>query len=235
MTLPSDGRTSEALVAPPSRFTAWPLWATLGGVCGIVSTVITDERAGDTSDMDYTVSVKDMAPLDYLPFRIGGLTGYVCVAVLLIFAAIWHRRVAQRFSWSLGAPIVTFGLVASAAALSLAYGWKGALGNYLHGAAEEGVYDDKGLYTYYVMNDFSPYIGWFPILVAAGGLAWMAFREGLISKGLGACSGLLVVLTVAAVAIFGVPGLPFVSMLGLTIGGIWLAVGRSAITREDQA
>lgn len=235
MTMPSDERVSEALVPSPSRFTAWPLWATLGGALGIVSTVITDKRAGDTSNMDYTVSVKDIAPLDHELFRIGGLTGYVCVAVLLIFAAIWHRRVAQRFSWSLGAPIVTFGLVASAAALTLAYGWKGALGNYLHGAAEAGVYDDEGLYTYYVMNDFSPYIGWFPILVAAGGLAWMAFREGLISKGLGACSGLLVVLAVGAVAITGVPGLPFVSMIGLAIGGVWLAVGRSAITREDQA
>ncbi len=235
MTMPSDERVSAALVTSPSRFTAWPLWATLGGVLGIVSTVITDKRAGDTSDMDYTVSIKDIAPLDHELFRIGGLTGYFCVAVLLMFAAIWHRRVAQRFNWSLGAPIVTFGLVASAAALTLAYGWKGALGNYLHGAAEAGVYDDDGLYTYYVMNDFSPYIGWFPILVAAGGLAWMAFREGLISKGLGACSGLLVILAVAAVAITGVPGLPFVSMIGLAIGGIWLAVGNSAITQEDQA
>lgn len=235
MTLPSDGRVSEALVPSPSRFTPWPLWATLGGALGIVSTIVSDARAGDTSDMDYTVTVKDMAALDHVPFRIGGLTGYVCVAVLLIFAAIWHRRVAQRFSWSLGAPIVTFGLIASAAALTLAYGWKGALGNYLHGASEAGVYDDEGLYTYYVMNDFSPYIAWLPILVAAGGLAWMAFREGLVSKGLGACSALLVVLTVGAVAITGVPGLPFVSMLGLTIGGIWLAVGRSAITQEDQA
>lgn len=235
MTQPSDARVSEALVASPSRFTAWPLWATLGGVLGIVSTLITDERAGDTSDMDYTISIKDIAPLEHVPFRIGGLTGYFCVAAILIFAAIWHRRVAQRFSWSLGAPIVTFGLVASAAALTLAYGWKGALGNYLHGASEAGVYDDQGLYTYYVMNDFSPYIGWFPILVAAGGLAWMAFREGLISKVLGLCSGLLVVFTVGSVAITGVPGLPVASVLGLTIGGIWLAAGRSAITQEDQA
>jgi hypothetical protein len=235
MTLSSDPRLENVLPPTSSRFTAWPLWASLAGLLGVVSTLITDKRAGDTSDMDYTVSVKDIAPLDHELFRLGGLSGYVCVAVLLIFAAIWHRRVSQRFGWSLGAPIVTFGLIASAAALSLAYGWKGALGNYLHGAAESGAYDDQGLYTYYVMNDFSPYIGWYPILVAAGGLAWMAFREGLVSRVLGGLSAALVVLVFGAVAITGVPGLPVASMLGLLIAGIWLAVGRSAITSEGDS
>ena len=84
------------------------------------------------------VTVRDMADLDHEMLRIGGMVGYVAVLCILVLAAMWHRRVAQRFTWSLGAPLVTFGLVAAAATLTLAYGWKGALGNYLHGAAEEG-------------------------------------------------------------------------------------------------
>ena len=128
---------------------------------------------------------------------------------------------------------MTFGLVATAATLTLAYGWKGALGNYLHGAAEEGTYDDQGLYVYYVMHDFSPYIGWVPMVVAAGGLAWMAFGEGLVSKPLGGVSAGFVVLVFAAVAVTGVPGLPFVGSLGLVAASVWLAVGRSRIVVGD--
>ncbi|WP_134740468.1 hypothetical protein [Nocardioides sp. 503] len=222
--------------APASRgFRAWPLWATAAGALGFVSTVVTDARAGDTSDMDYTVSAADMAGLDHELHRIGGTTGYVTVALLLVLAAVWHRRVAQRFVWSLGAPVVTFGLVAAASSLSLAYGWKGALGNYAHGALEEGTYDDAGLYTYYVMNDFSPYIAWVPVVVALGGLAWMAFRERLVSRGLGAFAGGFALLLFGAVAASGVPGLPFAASLGLIVVGIWLAVGRSPIVAEDAA
>jgi hypothetical protein len=230
--------TGSLGVSPPraeARFRAWPLWATAAGVLGLFSTVGTDTRAGDTSDLSYTVSVTDMAALDHTMNRIGGLTGYVTVGLLLVFAAVWHRRVAQRFAWSLGAPVVTFGLVSTASALTLAYGWKGALGNYLHGAAEEGTYDDTGLYVYYMMNDFSPYIGWFPVTVAAIGLAWMAFRERLVSRGLGACAGGMALLVFGAVAVSGVPGLPFASAVGLVVGGIWLAVGRSQIVMADAA
>jgi hypothetical protein len=218
-----------------SHSRAWPLWAAAAGALGFVSTVVTDKRAGDTSDMDYTVTVADMEPLSHELFRIGGLTGFLTVGMLLVFAALWHRRVAQRFAWSLGAPIVTYGFIAASAALTLAYGWKGALGNYLHGAMEEGTYDDSGLYVYYVMNDFSPYLSWFPITVSLFGLAWMAFRERLVSRGLGAVAGFFAVLIVGAVAVTGVPGLPFAGSLVIVIVGIWLAVGRSPITQEVAA
>jgi hypothetical protein len=219
--------------ASTSRIRAWPLWAVAAGMLGFVATVLTDARAGDTSDPDYTVTVTDIPALDHELFRIGGMVGYVCVAALLVLAAVWQRRVSQKHSWSLGAPVVTFGLVAAAAALTLAYGWKGALGDYLHGAMEEGTYDDQGLYTYYVMNDFSPYIGWVPVTVALGGLAWMAFRERLVSRGLGAFAGFMAIALYAVVGITGVPGLPFLSSLCLVVVGVWLAVGRSPIVREE--
>lgn len=217
------------------RLHAWPLWAVAAGVLGAAATVAFDVRAGDTSDPEYTVTVADMAALDHELLRIGGLVGFLCVASLLVLAAAWHRRVAQRFTWSLGAGVVTFGLVASAAALTLAYGWKGALGNYLHGAMEEGTYDDQGLYVYYVMHDFTPYLAWFPVTVALGGLAWMAFAEGLVSRGLGAFSGFMATAILGAVAVSGVPGLPFASSLCLAVVGAWLAFGRSPIVLDQEA
>jgi hypothetical protein len=42
-------------------------------------------------------------------------------------------------------------------------------------------------------------------------------------------------LILGAVAVTGVPGLPFAGSLVLVIVGVWLAVGRSAITREVTA
>ncbi|MFS3127342.1 hypothetical protein ACLM5J_02950 [Nocardioides sp. Bht2] len=221
-------------LAPPpeevntQRPAPWPLWLTAAGLLGAVATLATDRRPeGERNRDDYTVSAADMSALDHLPFPIGGFAGFLCVAALLIAAAVWHRRVDQRFKWSIGAPVVTFGLVAAAGALTLAYGWKGALGNYLHGAMEEGTYDDAGLYSYYVMNDFSPYLGWLPVAVALGGIAWMGFRERLVARGVSGCAALFAIAAFGAVGVTGVPGLPFVSMIGLSIAGIWLSFGRS--------
>lgn len=74
--------------------------------------------------------------------------------------------------------------------MTLAYGWRASLGNYLPDASEQDAYDLDGLYNYYVMNDFSAYIAFIPLVAAAFGLAWMAFAEGLVSRGLGASAGL---------------------------------------------
>ncbi|WP_110206222.1 hypothetical protein [Nocardioides daejeonensis] len=215
----------------PARSGPWPLWAVVAGGLGLAATVIFDSRA-DGPGNEHTVNVSDMAGLDHVPFRIGGMIGYLAVAALLVLAAVWHRRVTQRFTWSLGAPLVGFGLVAAAAALSLAYGWKAALGNYMHGGVEEGTYDDPGLYVYYVMNDFSPFIGWVPVAAALLGLGWMGIREKLLPRGMGSFCGGLGILLFGAVAVTGVPGLPFAAALGLAVAGLWLTIARCPITRE---
>lgn len=232
-TTPTPVETEESSAAVRRRFVAWPLWAAAAGVLGMVSTVVTDTRVDADEDFDFPVTAEHMSSLDYDLFRVGGYTGYLTVICLVVFLAVWRHRVEHRFSWSLGASVVTFGIGVSAAALTLAYGWKGALGTYGHGRPEANTYDDAGLYTYYVMNDFSPYLSWLGVVIAAGGLAWMAFREGLVSKVLGALCVVLSVGTMLAVGITGVPGLPVVAALGMAIGGVWLAIGRSAITRPD--
>lgn len=229
MSMTVDG---EVVLAPRARLRvhAWPLWATAAGSLGFAATLVLDTRAGEPHNLDYTVGVGDMAALNPTMFRWGGTVGVLCVLSLIVFAALWHRQVVQRFPGSVGAPVVSFGALASAAALSLAYGWKGALGNYAHGGFEEGTYTDEGLFNYYVMNDFSPFIGWTGMLVGLLGLTWMAFGEGLVSRPLGAVAGLIAGGTLLAVGITGVPGLTFTGLIGLMIAGTWLAVGRSPIT-----
>ena len=84
-----------------------------------------------------------------------------------------------------------------------------------------------------MLNDFSPFIGWLGVLVALLGLSWMAFREGLVSRGLGVVTGLIGGGTLVAVGVLGVPGLPFTALVGLLIAGVWLAVGRSRVTEPE--
>lgn len=215
------------------RFTAWPLWIALAGLLGLISTVGADERIDSSSDYDYPITVEAIPGLDHVAFRIGGLTGYLTVIALLVAAAVWRQKVERRHPWSLGANLVTIGIVAAAGALTLVYGWKGALGNYLHGAAEENTYDDQGLYVLYMIHDFGPYFAWVPVLASAFGLAYMAFRDELVSKVLGAGAGLMAAGLLIAVAVTGVPGLPAMIALGIVICGIWLAVGRSPITQDE--
>ena len=228
----TDDRTVAPSVGSPRRFTAWPLLGTLTGLLGLVSLFSEARPDENGSGFDYPVSAEDAVSVSNEIFRVAGVTGYLTALLLLVFAAVWHQRVGRRFTGSTGATMVTFSLVATAALVTLAFGWRGALGNYLPGGPEENTYDTEGLYNYYVMNDFSPYIAFVPLLAAAYGLAWMAFREGLVSKPLGGLAGFLATALLLAVAVTGVPGLPAMILLGLIIGGIWLAVGRSAITQD---
>lgn len=228
---------SPAPAAPPrveaggtGGFTAWPLLISLSGLLGIVALFLEGRPDANGSDFDYPVTAEDVLGVDYVPYRISGAVGYLLVIVLLVTAACWRHRVERRFPGSVGATVVGYGVVATAGITALAYGWRGALGNYLPKAMEENTYDAEGLYNYFIMTDFSPYIAFVPLLASAYALAWMAFRERLVSRALGAAAGLVATLLLGAVLVLGVPGLPAMIMLALIVAGIWLAVGRSPIT-----
>jgi hypothetical protein len=213
------------------RFTAWPLLITLCGVLGIVALLL-EGRPDSSADFDYPITAADIPGVDWVGYRISGALGYLLALVLIATAAVWKHRVERRFPGSVGATVVGYGVLATSGLVALTYGWRGALGNYLPGALEEDTYDTEGLYNYFVMNDFSPYIAFVPLLASAYGLAWMAFREHLVSRGLGACAGLLATALLLATWGLGVPGLPAMILVGLAVAGIWLAVGRSTITME---
>lgn len=241
MTISSEPRIEGAAAAAPGRaatqgFTAWPLWASLAGAFGFAGTIVFDvrpaaEAAAWQAGEDYTVTGADMLGLDMLVGRLGWTAGLLAVAALLVFAAAWWKH-ARRFTDSIAARIVPFGVIAAAGALSLGYGWKGALANYL--GAEAGLYDENGLFVYYMLTDFGAYLPWFCVLVSALAVAWMAFAERLVSRVLGAVSSLFGVGLLALMLISGVPGIPGTLIQGwLVIAGIWLAVGRSRITEKQ--
>ena len=242
-TSPSTTTNTPTAVSPTSRrrggssFTAWPLWAVAAGVAGFAATVLTDSRPpAEGRFTDYTVRKADVLTVDQSTLFVSMVLGYLAVVCLLVLAGAWRRHVESAGRASTAANVVTFGLVAGAGALALAYGWRGALANYLPGGVDEGAFDTDGLFVYFMLSDFGPYIAWVPVVVSLGALAWMSLRERVISRWIGALNLFYVVLIGGAVVVTGVPGLPgTLAAPFLAVTGLGLAFGRSAITRPEPA
>lgn len=225
LTNPTSGaETAESDTTTAPQRSRWPLFGAAAGVLGIIGTLVTDVRPEVRGSGDALVSAADLAGLNRTTYQIGVIAGYLAVAALLVMAAAWRRHVEPRYLDSTAARVVSNGLIASAGALSLGYGWKGAMAVYLPGGIDEGAFADQGLYVYYMLNDFGSYIGWLGTMVAAGAVAYMAFREKTISRWIGAVSALLLLPVVVFVTATGLPGFPGV------VGGLWLLVASLGLT-----
>ncbi len=211
----------------------WPLYGVAAGALGLVATVLTDPRAGDPTPNVSAINEPGLIDSINRPrAHLGGVTGYLTVALLLVLAAGGRRRVEPRVPESTAARRVPVGLVAAAGALTLGYGWKGALAIYLPGGLDNGSFDVTGLYIYYMLNDFGGYIGWLGGVVCAGAVAWMAPRERTISRGIGVVSLLPVLATATYVGITGLPGAPALTApFWMIITFVGLTFGRSTISR----
>lgn len=216
--------------APARNRQAWPLTAAAAGLCGIVATLVLDGRGTGSDKVSMTPQLFE--DLDPMVYRASMVVGYLAVVLLLVAAAHWRRRVEPRVPGSTAAHLVPLGLLASAAGLTYGYGWKGALGDYMPGGPEHGMYDDQGLYVYYLLNDFGAYIGWLGVVVAAGAVAWMALRERTVSRWIGVVSVLPVLQTTLMVVGMGVPGVAaLLGPLWLLVAGLGLFLGRSTVVR----
>jgi hypothetical protein len=230
-TLTTTTTDTHVPTAPASKRSRWPLFGAAAGFLGIVGTLITDVRPEGKASTA-TATVADIDNLSRGTYHVGIIAGYFCVAALLVTAAAWRRHVEQKYTGSTAARVVANGLIASAGALSLGYGWKGAMAVYLPGGMDHGQFPDSGLYVLYMLNDFGAYIGWLGTMVAAGAVAYMAFREKTVSRWIGVVSCLLLLPTLVFLVATGLPGFPGV------VGGLWLLVtslglafGKSAVAR----
>jgi hypothetical protein len=210
----------------------WPLTGVVAGLLGIAGTLALDLHPSGSATGLAGIDVVDEVSRGKA--QAGLAVGYLAVAALLVLAAQWRRFVEPRVPGSTAARVVSGGLTAAAGALALGYGWKGMFAVYLPGGlnGENGGFDREGLYVMYVLNDFGAYIGWLGVTIAAGAIAWMAFRERTVSRWIGVVS-LVPVLAVSAFAIgTGLPGFPgVVSPAYLVVAFAGLAFGRSTISR----
>jgi hypothetical protein len=213
------------------RRSRWPLYGAAAGLLGFAATMPLDGRTADAAtgvELTHDLFV-DLNPMVY---RASMVVGYLAVVLLLVMAANWRRRVERRVPGSSAAHLVPLGLVASAAGLTYGFAWKGALGNYIPGGMEDNHFDDQGLYVYFMLNDFGSFIGWLGVVVAAGAVAWMAFRERTVSRWIGVVSLLPVIQTTVMVLGLGVPGVQgLLAGIWLFVAGLGLTFGKSTITR----
>ncbi len=224
----ATGTTPDRLASTRSR---WPLIGTAAGVTGFIATLVADIHPPGVDSN--TAAVVDQ--LSRTAAHISLVAGYLTVALLVVLAAAWRRQVEPRVAGSTAARVVSNGILLSAAALTLGYGWKGALAVYLPGGLNGetgGGFDRDGLYVMYVLNDFGSFIGWLGVTIAAGAIAWMALRDRTVSRWIGVVA-LVPVLAVTGFAVAtGLPGFPgVVSPLFLVIAFTGLAFGKSTITR----
>lgn len=218
------GRTSDRLEsASRSR---WPLVGVAAGVTGFIATLVTDLHPSNDATMDVVDEVSQGKA------HVSIVAGYLTVALLVVLAAAWRRHVEPRVAGSTAARVVSNGILISAAALTLGYGWKGAMAVYLPGGMDEGAFDKEGLYVLYMLNDFGSFIGWLGVTIAAGAIAWMSLRERTISRWIGVVA-LVPVLAVTAFTVgTGLPGFPgVVSPVFMVVAFAGLAFGKSTITR----
>ncbi|MEJ7901163.1 MAG: hypothetical protein WKF63_04905 [Thermomicrobiales bacterium] len=223
VSLPSRGGAPDT-----SRRERWPLVGVAAGITGLLATVIFDIHAGnDTSGAAATtMAVIDDVNQQNAHFSI--VFGYITVALLLILAAAWRGAVERRIPESVAARVVSGGLTAAAGALSLGYGWKGAMSIYHPDGNEADTYDQMGLYMYYILNDFGSWIGWTSVSVAAGAFVWMGLKERSIPLWLGIFSIVPIIPSWGWMIAIGLPGLPAISTLWMIVAFGGLAFHKNA-------
>jgi hypothetical protein len=106
----------------------WPLWGVAAGELGYVGHLFTIAAPTDEQRRSGPAVVD---ALNQSAYHLGVVAGLAAVFCLLIFAAGWQCWSAGTAPTSLAARVVTLCLVASAGAMLLGYGFKGALAVYL--------------------------------------------------------------------------------------------------------
>lgn len=206
----------------------WLLFGVAAGINGLLATFIFDIHVGG----GVTGEATTMAIIDDVNQRSAHLSiifGYTTVALLLILAAVWRGAVERQLPESVATRVVSQGLTAAAGALSLGFGWKGAMAIYHPDGNEANAYDQMGLYMYYMLNDFGSWIGWVSVSVAAGAFVWMGLKERSIPLWIGIFSIVPIVPAWGWMIATGLPGLSAISTIWMIVAFGGLALHKGAI------
>ena len=215
-------RTHSSL---PTRTNRWALWGIGAGLLGVIANMVTDPIVALT-DAQKRQGASVLEHVHRALFQVGAVTGILAVACVLAFAAGWRQWSERHGAPTSAARLVGLGLVASAGAMIIGYGLKGSLAIYLPGGINAHTYPDQGLYTLFMMNDSLPYLAWWGVIVAAGSIAWLALRERLVVRWVGAISVLAVLAAFTWLALTGLA-----DFAGI-VGPVWLAIASVGLLRR---
>jgi hypothetical protein len=216
---------SRAQLSTPVLTNRWAWWGIGAGVLGIVANLVTDPIAS------LTTAQKQQGPavlglINRADLQIGAVTGFLAVACVLAFAAGWRQWSERHGAPTSAARLVGLALAASAGAMIIGYGIKGPLAIYLPGGINANTYPRAGLYSILMLNDSAPYFAWWGVVVAAAGVAWLAFRERLVVRWVGAVSVLAVLAAFAWLALTGLTD------FGGIVGPVWLILASVGLARR---
>ena len=200
-----------------TRANRWALWGAGAGVLGIIANMVTDPL----SALSDAQKLQGPAALDHvsrLEFQLGAVAGFLAIACVLAFTAGWRQWSERQGPPVVAARLVALALTASAGAMIIGYGLKGPLAIYLPGGTDAHTYPAQGLYSLLMLNDSAPYFAWWGVIVAAAGVAWLAFRERLVVRWVGVVSVLAVVAAFAWLAVTGLTD------FGGVAGPAWLVL-----------
>jgi hypothetical protein len=211
----------------------WPLWGVAAGVLGYIGHLATDDNP--TGSTERRLSVEEVvASLDRKQFHIGVVAGMLAVFCLLVFAAGWRRWANREAKESLAASVVSLALIASAGAMILGYGFKGALAVYLPGGMDDEMHTVQGLYSLFMFVDFAPYMAWYGVAMAAAAMAWLSLRERRLPIWFGILGTSFVIVPFGFLVATGLPGFPgVVDPFWLIVTSIGLAVTLRRQTTVD--
>lgn len=199
LTTPTTNSTGAA------RRSTWALWGSAAGVGGVLTNLVftqtPDEKLRSSGDAAAIVDV-----LSRTNYHVSAITGFATVVCLLFFAAGLQRWARAQSGDSLALRVAPLGLLASAGALIAAYGVKGQLSAYLEGGFNETSQTVEGRYFFFLLDDLAGYFGWFGVTVTAGCLAWLAFRERLVPRWIGALGAIVVLAASLFLLAFGFTG-----------------------------
>lgn len=205
---------------------AWALWGTAAGVLGVVANAVAQPQVSEAqrqAGFDQAFGL-----LGSGTYRVGAVAGFLAVAALVLLAAGFRRWAAGQPSTSLALHALPYALLASAGALTAGYGVKGQLAAYLDGGFNAGSYPDRDLYVYFLLDDLAGFFGWWGVAVAMACLAWLAFRERLVPRWIGAVATLAAVVPLLFLLVFGFTGFAgVITPVALVVVGTGLALRRS--------
>jgi len=217
--------------ARPVRNGRWALWGAAAGALGFVATGITDTQSAlyeEGVTLDTADAVREVERWGYHAGIVLGIAATFC---LLVAAAGWRRWAAERAPDNLAARVVPMAMTASAGAMILGYGFKGALAVYLPGGMDEGMYTFESLSSVFMFLDFAPYMVWWGVCFATIAMTWLSLRDRLLPRWVGVLGVPFSLAPVAFMAATGLPGFPgVVDSTFLTIVSIGMAIrlGRDA-------
>jgi hypothetical protein len=202
----------------------WPLSGAAAALFGGIATLLPSKV--NMQPDNHATSAAVIATLHRWPYQVAVIAGLFSVACMLATATGWRRWAAERAPGNLAAETVGKALGATAAAMMIGFGLLGSLAVYLHGGINQHMFSRDGLFSVYMFIDFAPYVAWWGATVAAAALAWIAFRNRLVPRWLGAMSAAAVAIAVLPMLLTGLPGMPGV------VGPFWLLVVSVGMSRH---